>query len=60
MPLLDYNYNYNYNYSVGGQGGGSLRTRPRFNTDVFALLIDTTKMVVPAPSVPRSSIVPSE
>jgi acid phosphatase (class A) len=54
MPLLDYNYNYNYNYSVGGQGGGSLRTRPRFNTDVFALLIDTTKMVVPAPNVPGS------
>jgi len=54
MPLLDYNYNYNYNYSVGGQGGAGLRTRPRFNTDVFALLIDTTKMVVPAPNVPGS------
>jgi membrane-associated phospholipid phosphatase len=53
MPQLDYNYNYNYNYSAGGQGGGGgLRTRPRFNTDIFALLIDTTQMVVPAPNAP--------
>jgi acid phosphatase (class A) len=50
MPSLDYNYN--YNYSVGGQGGAGLRTRPRFNTDIFALLIDTTKMAVPAPNLP--------
>ena len=52
MPLLDYNYNYNYNYSVGSQGGAGLRCRPRFNTDIFALLIDTTTYVVPAPNVP--------
>jgi len=54
MPALNYNYNYNYSVVTGGSGGSS--SRPRFDTDVYSRLTNTTPghfvVPVPAPNYP--------